>query len=428
MSTRAVLAASAAALASAGVLIPVTGASAATINVTTTTDGGPGSLRDAFDQANANPGADTIVLAAGATYQLTICGDDDDNSGGDLDGTEGPITIQGNGATIQQTCVGRRVIDQNVTETLTLDNVTITGGTEDDDGGGFSADGDAVVTNAAIIGNTADDNGGGFVAYGEVTISDSVVQGNSAVDEGGGINANGLTMSNTTVSGNDADRGGGLVHGNDAIITTSTISGNSATTGGGGIASEDDVIISNSTITGNTALSYGGGHYSDDYDTELAYVTMTANSAPEGANIYYDGGLLDVFGTVIAAPMGGGASCEQLSTNSSGYNYEAGSDTCELDDVTDVVDGADPQLGALAANGGPTQTQLPATTSPLVDAIPAADPRCTGTDQRGITRPQFAGCDIGAVELAPAPPTTTTTTPIPTTAPPAALVTPAFTG
>jgi hypothetical protein len=55
---------------------------------------------------------------------------------------------------------------------------------------------------------------------------------------------------------------------------------------------------------------------------------------------------------------------------------------------------------------------------------------CTGTDQRGITRPQNGACDIGAVEVAAVTPPTEPTTP-PTTAVPAAdaaQVTPRFTG
>ena len=31
--------------------------------------------------------------------------------------------------------------------------------------------------------------------------------------------------------------------------------------------------------------------------------------------------------------------------------------------------------------------------------IPTTDPTCTGTDQRGVARPQGPGCDIGAFEL-----------------------------
>ena len=59
-----------------------------------------------------------------------------------------------------------------------------------------------------------------------------------------------------------------------------------------------------------------------------------------------------------------------------------------------------PQLGPLGNNGGPTQTMALPSGSPAVDAIPAATSGCTGTtDQRGTTRPQGTGCDIGAYEL-----------------------------
>ena len=87
-------------------------------------------------------------------------------------------------------------------------------------------------------------------------------------------------------------------------------------------------------------------------------------------------------------------------------------DTCGFDQATDdVATPNDPGLGTLGANGGPTQTMLPQPESPVIDAIPAAACQ-TGVasgitvDQRGVTRPQGPGCDIGAVEVevpAPAP-------------------------
>ena len=64
-----------------------------------------------------------------------------------------------------------------------------------------------------------------------------------------------------------------------------------------------------------------------------------------------------------------------------------------------------PDLAPLAGNGGPTQTRLPQTGSPLIDGVPVASCQADGatgvtTDQRGVTRPQGTGCDIGAVEVA----------------------------
>ena len=54
---------------------------------------------------------------------------------------------------------------------------------------------------------------------------------------------------------------------------------------------------------------------------------------------------------------------------------------------------ADPQLGALGTNGGPTPTLAPASTSPLRKA----GRNCPATDQRGVAR-NPAQCTIGAVE------------------------------
>ena len=59
-------------------------------------------------------------------------------------------------------------------------------------------------------------------------------------------------------------------------------------------------------------------------------------------------------------------------------------------------------LGALAANGGLTQTMLPGAGSPAINAIPIGTATlCDGTfksDQRGVSRPQGSACDIGSVE------------------------------
>jgi hypothetical protein len=72
-----------------------------------------------------------------------------------------------------------------------------------------------------------------------------------------------------------------------------------------------------------------------------------------------------------------------------------------------VLTGADAQLGALADNGGPTKTMLPAGASPVIDQGKSA--ASLKTDQRGLDRIVDSGIanaaggdgtDIGAVELA----------------------------
>src|SRR5690606_10832854 len=64
----------------------------------------------------------------------------------------------------------------------------------------------------------------------------------------------------------------------------------------------------------------------------------------------------------------------------------------------DTQPAQDPLLGPLTGN--PAYLPL-GTCSPAIDAANSAF--CPATDQRGIARPQGAGCDIGAVEASEAP-------------------------
>jgi hypothetical protein len=103
--------------------------------------------------------------------------------------------------------------------------------------------------------------------------------------------------------------------------------------------------------------------------------------------------------------MGTGA---WASITSLGYNIESPRDTCGFDQPTDQVNVTAEQLklGALADNGGPTQTHMLGLGSVAIDQIPAedcvdADGAVLTTDQRGEPRPETGGamCDVGAFEL-----------------------------
>ena len=127
-----------------------------------------------------------------------------------------------------------------------------------------------------------------------------------------------------------------------------------------------------------------GGALGGVGDVTLVYATITGNSAPLGVNIGDNGGALTSFASVIAGPGGGGENCRHFSsTLSHGYDVE--------DD-------------AAATCGFATATNDLAPGTALLDAVPPAacqgdilDPITTG--ERGVTRPQGTGCDVGAVEV-----------------------------
>ena len=64
--------------------------------------------------------------------------------------------------------------------------------------------------------------------------------------------------------------------------------------------------------------------------------------------------------------------------------------------TTGNITGVDPQLAALAANGGTTPTQALTATSPAIDV--GNNTGAPATDQRGAARPVGASVDIGAFE------------------------------
>jgi CSLREA domain-containing protein len=442
------------------------------------TAAGTCSLRAAIMEANAErslanpPSLFTISLANGQVYILTIAGvEEDEAASGDLDirvpmsivvagggnakvaGSNGwndrifdvnpdafagaevqmtGLTIEGGHATSPGfLAFGGGILGRppatgtGATYRLTLTDTTVVNNTADLDGGGIDIEANTLILkNSTIRGNTATAttgtaNGGGInspAAGGTLTITDSTVSGNTASRGlGGGIHSDGtMTLTNSTVSGNTAGAGGGIgVPGNGgfssgftATLTNSTISGNSTNTGDGGgifIGTGATATLTNVTVAANTAGSPGGGISISGSGTVRLANTIVAT------NLTHNGSSSDCAGTLT----------------SQGFNLIGNTDGCTLSGTTTGnILNQEPRLGALADNGGPTQTQalLQANNScplkgpcPLYNpsqGIDAANPAtvgsgrdaCPSTDQRGITRPLdgngdgTARCDMGAFE------------------------------
>jgi Right handed beta helix region len=138
--------------------------------------------------------------------------------------------------------------------------------------------------------------------------------------------------------------------------------------------------IRNTTLSGNDT----GIEYEANDPLVLLNDTIVFNSFDGFGNF---GGHSTVRNTIIA---GNRFDCSSPPTASENNIDRDG--RCGAGFVT-----ADPAIGALRNNGGPTQTHALLSGSPAIDAGFA----CEATDQRGVARPQGPACDIGAYELIP---------------------------
>ncbi|HEU4664916.1 MAG TPA: choice-of-anchor Q domain-containing protein, partial [Dokdonella sp.] len=156
----------------------------------------------------------------------------------------------------------------------------------------------------------------------------------------------------------------------------------------------------NSTFTANHASVAGSGgaiYQTGSGTSSVTYATVVGNTG--GGGIYNEGSAsatVIVSRSIIANNTDG--NCDGVLT-SGGYNVWFGATSCPFSQAGDGA--GNPMLGALANNGGPTQTMLPAAGSAAINRVPLA--QCAQPyDQRGAVRPQptlpSGGCDSGAVE------------------------------
>jgi len=237
-----------------------------------------------------------------------------------------------------------------------------------------------------------------------------------------------LTISRVTVTGaNNSGNGGGFNNSGSLTVSNSTISGNSAlgTNKGGGIWNKGTLSVSNSTISENSA-SYGGGMYSYPYycgcygssspfsnnapDTvTVTNSTFSGNSATTGGGIF-NFGTLNIANTIIANSTNGG---DYAGTGTIGTNTN---NLVEDGSLSGAI-AADPLLGPLQNNGGPTFTMALGVGSPAIaagDATISNAPPVNGLDQRGYTRSATFLPSIGALEYNATGPAPTVTSISPT--------------
>ena len=379
-------------------------ANAVTYTVTTTNDGGAGSLRDAVAAANGQTADDIInfnIPATDANCVDGVCR---------ITLTSSEIVINATSATgkitiTNQSGAKKLLISGNNSSRIFYINM---------------GESEAVIDGITII------SGGGFGA------TDPNVNG-----FGGGVYVKGLstapallTISNSSFENNAASFGGGIyVTDSRLVIVKSAFISNGAQLNGGGIYNYGSALnIVNSTIHSNVAGQTGGGIYNYIGTTTITNTTIARNRANSNTlpgNVSPSGGIANfgdlaatktyIRNTIVAdnialdAPRdiyhGSADTFVSNGNNLIGISNNTG--TAVVYQPTDIRNQSS-RLAPLGDNGGTTATMALLPDSPAVNAgtncvLPpngcGDGTAAINTDQRGLPRKSGATVDIGAYEL-----------------------------
>jgi beta-glucanase (GH16 family) len=357
------------------------------ITVTNSNDSGDGSLRQALED-----------IAIGGTISM-----DPSLAGSTILLTSGPLVPAGD-VTIDASAAPGLSIDGGAADrvlivdaglTVNLSQLTIANGYGFQLAGCVLNNGDLSLDHVTVTGCLMTTNAGDFW------------QGGGGIYNGAGAS---LILVDSSVSNNTAGWSGGGVYSFFNTATTiirSTIGGNLSNDVGGGLRLLGNAYIENSTISSNQSTGwYGGALFLTDGILEMVNSTVVDNLSPSFApaavfvGTFGDSSAtLNLVNSIVArnltegcflAPFGPGP----VAINSLGNNVFTDA-TCNPAASDQVV--ADPLVGPLQDNGGPTLTHGLQPGSPAIDT---ANPvYCPPTDQRGVARD--AACDSGAFEFVP---------------------------
>lgn len=331
-------------------------------------------LRAAVGEANAGPTPDVIIfgLPAPSTITLTI---------GEIVMTS-PMEVIGPGArrlVVTKTNLFSpfrvfRIAQGNGLRRISIRGMTISQG--NDVGGAICIEAaNTVVVSDVTLTSNRGTLGAAIYNEGTLTLSRSFIGGNgveTAANHGGGLyNAAAGTASvyNTTFSGNFAGDGGAIYNAGDLRLVNDTIAGNRATAASSILANGVTPVKVMNTIIGRDS----------------------SNGANAIAGVFTSGGNNIVTDARDSEGFVNGINNDRVSDNN-------------------VID---PMLGAVADNGGQTDSMLPLSGSPAVDGGNSCvfDAACGAPfdtvriqrDQRFLSRRAGATVDIGAAERLAAP-------------------------
>lgn len=277
---------------------------------------------------------DTIHVANGDYYEVLQINKALTLTGESMTGTIIDSQLEGTVITVDGSSYPNGV-------SLTIENLTLTGGVAlDGNGGGLAIrhGGYVQLTNLAVTGNTANSKGGGmYINPAQWVIMNGVsVSGNQTgtTGMGGGIYFSGgedyssaikefkLEIRNSTISENTARDGAGIVNGATLIIFKSTVESNTAQGRGGGILNGYQAEVVSSNILNNKADS-GGGILSTEI-LSISETTIDGNEASTGGGIMLEYSGAGIISSTIsnntAAERGGGVCAYGVQVSMSAIN------------------------------------------------------------------------------------------------------------
>jgi uncharacterized repeat protein (TIGR03803 family) len=390
----------------------------ATQAIITIADGDTAALAAAINTSNTNNQDDVINLATNGTYTfatpatpgiaLPVIQNDSGHT----------LTINGNGSTLQRSTADGtpnfRLLLANANAVVTLNDLTVRNGrvqgTGFDHGGGLAfAPATATLNRCAVSGNFADGIGGGILhlfSGTTLTMNDCVMSGNTGI-LGGGIGSQGslIAINRCVITNNAATAGGGLgiAFANDVTMNNSEITHNRSSSQGGALEIENGSIarLINCTVSDNQCGQGARGNafslfgvLSGIPSLTLTNCTVSHNSSGTGGLFLFEGNA-QYRNTIFASNQGGNVLFDPADSTITSLGNNLSSDgTGNLNAPGDLPN-ADPQLGPLQNNGGPTRTRALSFCSPAINAGTSTE--APPTDQRGF--PRLGAPDIGAFEF-----------------------------
>ena len=352
--------------------------------VTTTSNVGAGSLRDAIPRATVITFDPTVFAASGAPHVITLPGD--------LPDITQDLTITGPGAdilTVQSTPGGGASYAFPVVGTNSLQpKVRIEALTMRGTASAVSALKADLTLDHVVISDMSTGSAGALIGSSTVHLTNSAITRNKVHNAVSSIDST-VDLQSCTISGNTSDLPAGVAiatFSSTVSLTGCTISGNSGTATNSSIFYSDrsDLSLVNCTISDNSIPSGDIFFVSSTSSTStlgLFNDTIAGNSASH--SVHSDGSAQVSFNNTIFADSGPTfSSTSGGSLTSTGYNLSTHNDKAVLNQTSDQ-NSSDPKLGPLQDNGGPTFTRALLPGSLAIDEGNSI----LAIDQRGAPRP-----------------------------------------